>query len=684
MKQLYILAAVLSLPCFVSADLRPPVYDSQLIQSDLVVVARIELDTINQADRHTDIKLIVSQTLRGVAPGEIMDVRANLLVVVGGYYKRGGRVVDLRGGRKDYPKTRIVLVSGRMEDWGPKLDLSKDAIWFLRKSKDERRCVLGRSEYVQPLKLKPYFLALVSAKPDDEVVKVLRHKDEDVTLRALEYLMERHLPRHVAHIAPLLDDPSNKVQSAAATAIAEVGDAAAVPLCRKALGHKNPNVRSAACAFLCRFRDAASIPAIRRALGDMPPPRAQWVAQNLWRMESRRAVPLLVELLDERLPPGAAGDAAAYTVSKNAAESLKELTGVDFPTDAAEAAKLWARFKDFPDEILIRKSILADIDNLTHADPDVRWGSYRRLGRLVNQHFGSYNAFHGRKGEAARKASQEAWRKWAKANLARTRPDWVYAGFQATGIELPRPMNKEGIDTLVKVVTRYRNWGQPDATARHWKVHGWPHADFHVYNANLLLERCTGHKVGLSPYHNDLQRTWRRRGVLAGRWAAWWVKNRDKVELKPWQEKPVSAELLAKAPKPQPPIKPLQLTIRMGKKAYGRGEMPVVYVQLKNVCGRPIRIAWRPHGVRYQSNTGSGASGRSKHAGRAKKDFVTLDPGETLEWPETRAAFSGYTKPRTVEGFRYRLLYPFAGSQFGLRAWRGELVSNAVSYQLGN
>ena len=154
MKRLCILGAALCWPCLVSADTQPPVYDSELIGCDLMVVARIEADTINHGDAHADIKLIVRETLRGVAPGEIMDVRANLLVVVGGYYKRGGRMIDLRGGRKDYPKTKIVFVGGRMDVWRPGLDLSKDAIWFLRKSKDERRYVIGRSEYVQPLKLR--------------------------------------------------------------------------------------------------------------------------------------------------------------------------------------------------------------------------------------------------------------------------------------------------------------------------------------------------------------------------------------------------------------------------------------------------------------------------------------------------------------------------------------------------
>ena len=199
MKKLLLLSAALCWPCLVSADLIPPVYDSELIRCDLVVVARIEADNVKQWDAHADIKLIVRETLRGVAPGEIMDVRANLAVAVGGFYKRGGTRVDLRGGRKDYPKTKVVFVGRRWEAWGQGLDLSKDAIWFLRKSKDERRYVIVRSEYVQPLNLRPYFIALLSPRPEAEVVKLLSHKDEGVVLRGLGYLMERHRPREGSH-----------------------------------------------------------------------------------------------------------------------------------------------------------------------------------------------------------------------------------------------------------------------------------------------------------------------------------------------------------------------------------------------------------------------------------------------------------------------------------------------------
>ena len=64
-----------------------------------------EPETLKRSPGKADVKLIVVETLKGVAPGGIFDVRVNGLLVVGGYYKDGGRTVQLRGRRQDYPKT---------------------------------------------------------------------------------------------------------------------------------------------------------------------------------------------------------------------------------------------------------------------------------------------------------------------------------------------------------------------------------------------------------------------------------------------------------------------------------------------------------------------------------------------------------------------------------------------------
>ncbi|MCK4624456.1 MAG: HEAT repeat domain-containing protein [Phycisphaerae bacterium] len=688
MKKLTSVAVILLLSNTASADLRSPVYDSELIESELVVVARIEPGNFKQSDNRTDAKLIVAETLKGVAPGKIFDVRINLLVVVGGYYKSAGKMINLRVGDKTYPKTKIVLFEGR--DWGSARampDLSKNAIWFLRKSKDETRYVINRADYAQSLKFKPYFAALLSAKPGAGIVKLLKHKDHEVRFRVLNYLMELHRRQDVTHIWPLLGDSNSRIQHQAARAAAEVGDISAVPLFRKALAHKNPDVREIACSFLCRFRDVESIPAISKALGDMPSHGRGRVAMNLGRMESRKVVPLLLNMLDEHIISGPPSQ-SAYYVSIEAAKSLLELTGVHFPYDTRGARRIWENLKSFPDEVLIRKRILTDIENLTHNDHKVHWAAYCRLGRLVNRHFGSYNAFHGSEEKSAREESQRLWRRWAKENLTKSRLDWIYDGFKASGIDLPRPMDKKGVDTLVEVPPYFRTWGRqgvPGPSPK-WKYHGRTQANFHIYNANLLLEHYTGHKVGLSPYHHDL--TWRQRDVLENRWAIWWRQNRDKIKLKSWlAAKPVSEKMILKVPPLQAPSKPLRVTIRMSKKSYSKDEPVIVHVQLKNISSRDITIAGRPYdiGYRYTSRKGSGSRGRGNRvqSGRKKEDFVTLKPGRTLEWEE-KAAFSRLTRPCSVENFYYKLFYPFAGSQFGLRAWRGELMSNEVNYTLTN
>jgi hypothetical protein len=52
-----------------------------------------------------------------------------------------------------------------------------------------------------------------------------------------------------------------------------------------------------------------------------------------------------------------------------------------------------------------------------------------------------------------------------------------------------------------------------------------------------------------------------------------------------------------------------------------------------------------------------------------KEDYVTLKPGQTLAWQP---------KWISVQNGGYELTYCFAGSQFGLHAWRGKLMSNLI------
>ncbi len=428
---------LLALPAVARTDIRQPLRDTELIGCDLVVVARIKPDSLQQTDRYTDVKLIIVQTLGGEASGKIIDVRIRPMVVVGGYYKRGGRMIEFHGGHKKYPKTHIMIADGKLGDLKPALDLSKDAIWFFRKSQDESRHVVSRGEYVQPASLKPLFSAMLSARPSKAVLTVLNHKSKDVRLRTLAHLAELHRPQDAAPIARLLDDEDGAVRLAAAKAAAEVGDVDAKGIFRKALGHADPQVRAVACTFLCRFRDTASIAAIGRALEKMPAENRHDAVRHLWRMNSTGVVDILLGMLSERLDPKRANASVAYQVSSNAVESLRRLTGVHFPLDSASGRLLWRKFKPLDPEVLLRRTILAAIEDLTYPDYDVRWSAYRQLHRLVNQHFGSYNAFHGHKDAAGRLASQKQWRQWADGNLTSSRRSWVYKGFSDAGVELP-------------------------------------------------------------------------------------------------------------------------------------------------------------------------------------------------------------------------------------------------------
>ena len=66
----------------------------------------------------------------------------------------------------------------------------------------------------------------------------------------------------------------------------------------------------------------------------------------------------------------------------------------------------------------------------------------------------------------------------------------------------------------------------------------------------------------------------------------------------------------------------------------------------------------------------------------AKVDFVVLKPGQVFEWTNPKGAPTSFVGPESIRDFRLRLIYSDAGSRFGLRAWRGQLRSNEISYEL--
>lgn len=683
-------------------------------RSEAIVVGRLDKDSIKYVPRGDNgggasweyhATLAVSETLKGSLKDKQIAIVINygLDPLLGGIGMRPNKALYPGPAPAGFTPDRIDIIDAGNSVLiaQPVLEnAQKNNLWFLRHLGGELGREQGKGDWgildpedVQPLKFKDYFKSLLSNDVEKEIDRLLTDPDEAVCFRALRYLAARHRSEDAPRIAKLLTAANPKVQVAAAEALAEVGDIAAVPTFRGALKSPHAGVRLMACDFLCRFRDVQSIGAIGKLLPGFDSSQRSRLISDLPRMESREVVEMLLDQLDERLdsnPIPRCSACSVYYTSVKAAEALKELTGVEFPLDTTEARRRWNELKVFPDEVLLRKAMLEDIEALTTpVNYKARWDAYEVLGRLANQHFGSYNAFHGREDFGGWVESQRLWRLWAKDNITRSRLDWIYEGFAQSGITLPRPMDAGGIDKLIAVQEYYGDHGRRRGvqTRPGWNIEGgWVKANFHSCNANWLLERFTGYKVGISPYDHDLRVTTLDADIETIRWATWWKVNRDKVTIQPPpKEKAVTLAMLSKTPSLRLPPPPLTLTIRAKNGVHiFKGKEPLtILIEVKNSSTKDVLIERRPTDLHYTSKTGDGTCGGGTRGGQHKEDFVVIKPGETIAWEQTDTPSADYvTPPRSIEGLYYVLTYCSAGSKFGLHAWRGRLLSNEINVEV--
>jgi len=685
------------------AGIRWPYEDAAVIdRSEAIVVGRLEKDSIqyvshnnNGASWEYHATLIVSETLKGSLRDKQVAIVINygLDPLVGGVGVRPNKSLYPGPAPTNIPPDRIDIIdSGTVIRAYPVLaNAQNDNLWFLRhlhsdleRKQGEGSWGIRDPEDVQPLKFKDYFQSLLRADVEREIDRLLTNPDEVICLRTLRYLSARHRPSDAERITKLFAAGNEKVQTAAAESLAEVADLSAVPTFRELLKNPYSGVRLTACNFLCRFRDVQSIVAIGKLLPEFDSMQRARLIANLPRMESREVIDLLLDQLDEHLD-SKLSPMSAYCASSQAAKALMDLTGIEFPVDTAQARRRWDEYKALPDEVLLRKALLEDIESLTRPrDYNACWSAYESLGRLANQHFGPHDAFHEVEECAGREKSQRLWRLWAKDNVARSRIDWIYEGFAKSGIDLPRPMNAKGIDTLIAVLEYYGDWHnwKGDKATHAWSFDGHKPA-FHTYYANWLLERLTGYQVGLSPYYQDLRISDRKDNIAFDRWAAWWKENRDKVTIQPLpEEKAVTAEMLSKTSSLRLPPKPLTLTIRPAKEIHiFKGKEPLaIVVEIKNTSTQNVLVERRPAGVHYLAKTVTGSCGGGGRGGQCKEDFVTLKPTESISWNQTDApSVDDCLYPESIENLHYELTYSCAGSQFGLHAWRGKLLSNQIN-----
>lgn len=679
------------------AWLRELVFDDQLVaRSELIVIGRLDPASLKCVQFPRDPEdgdcmppweehgtLIVSEVLAGQDEGRELPViiHYGLGVRIGGFeeYPLGPR--DRRGGKADYAEDLIEIGdtgSSAIDPMRGSLvpNAAGDNLWFLRRlhgpaGREPGGTTLGIAtpEDLQPLWLKPYFAALIAGDVDARLPSLLADADSRVRLRAVELVARLHRPEHLELLRSLLGDPDPQVPPAAAAAMAEIGGSTTLPVWRELIGHGDPRVVNTAFAFLCRFGDTASTAALLKAAeaAEHEPDAAARV-YSLASLGSTEAVPLLLKALDWEPAPG------PPSLGRSAAEALHSLTGIRFPQDTAQATAIWERVKDLAPALLLRKTMLLDIQRLSADEAEEPWVPYRRLVRLANQDL-CYEGTHSswtNWGQVRRR-----WQDWFETNAARSRLDWVCEGFAASGIVLPRPMTREGIDLLIDVV----NWNQT-AEGRGWLSDcAYGKREPFIANANWLLEHYTGATQGITS--DGLGAVWRQaRGedVLGQRWRRWWQRNRDTLQLRADPvEAPVTLAGIRAAPDLTLPPPPLELTISLAKRQLARNEEVAIEYRLTNTCTAPVTITSRPWLVSVQSIEDGGQYGYREGAGNAREDFVTIAPGESLAFEDKRASLAYQLGQGTC---RARAQYIAMGRAFGLHAWRGTLVSNGVAYRV--
>ncbi len=689
-----VLVASLLLCTPAGAWLRSQYSDTEVTtRSELIVVGHIDKDSIRYVRHGTPpgraeswehhAALVVTEVLKGTLKDKKIPVVINYgldVFVDGRRLTEDGNVITAMPDANGPGRIDIVDTGGHSFDGLE--NAQNDNIWCLRNligQGDKKDLGVLDPEDLQPLKYKEYFQALLGPEMDKRFDRLLEDKNADIVARTLAGIGQLHRPQDGPRVARLLDATDGNIQAAAARTMAEVGEQSTIELFRKALESNNADIRVEACKFLCRFRDMQSIPGIANAFTALPGSAKGSVLAYLPRMHSRQFIDVLLGQLDEHLIANQVY--GTYTNSTAAAGALRELTFAQFPLDSRPGWKVWDGIKDIDEEVLLRKSIREDIELLTNThDYEASWAAYESLGRLVNQHFGSYDAFHSIKDPVGRFQSQKLWRAWADKNLLRPRVEWIYEGFAASGIVLPKPMDANGIDILVDVLYYFgRRSEDVDANAYpKWKRDGWPQANFHRHNANLLLEWFTGHTVGIDPGWRDLRGLPWGYDAAHDRWQRWWAQNRGKVTLQPPPvEKAVTAEMIAAAPSLRAAPPPLVLVFRQDTAV--AGQSPAVMFEVKNTSKEDITIQKAIYDVSFSSSNRSGTMAHGGHSPLTREDFVTLKPGESTMWKFTEPptpAVVHMGKPET--GLTYTLTYRFAGGEFGLRGWRGVLRSTTA------
>jgi hypothetical protein len=268
-------------------------------RSELIVVAHLKAGSIQYVPHERKATegmswehhatLVITQVLTGVCKEKEIPViiHYGLMPLVGGHVQRSdGFMIDLRGGKANYPNDIIEIIDSGGNKIGRLAikDARDDNLWFLRK----RAGIYGREpgtgsygivdpEDLQPLALKDYFLSYRSPNPEESVRKYVAEHPEAAG-RAKSYFDHLDVQRLLK-----VADPKERFDR----------------LLPYFLKHASWNMKSEARDGIIACGDVAG-DGLRRVFDDRKYKQFRQYIILTWRdLKYKEVVPLLVELLQK-------------------------------------------------------------------------------------------------------------------------------------------------------------------------------------------------------------------------------------------------------------------------------------------------------------------------------------------------------------------------------------------------
>ena len=351
---------VFGLTCEVLAIAPPYVSDEELAQYPVIVVAKWDKAPVTPHYQYRDAtKTVVTKIeaytrlkILQVVKGDVELGEHDLLMNYGISWERDGTSVT---------SGTSTMLSGDVDD------VTKPCLWFLQRKRswdDKRRdkyLAVGNYREVQSLELEEFFVALGGREAQTEVPELLAADTPLVSERVLAYICGGIWPWPFAggflhekpsERGPLIHDEAGRVweflrtgamgqRKFAASVYAELTGKAGIANIRTLLDDRDADVRGIAVGVLAHHRDTDSLDRFAKAAeGIKDATIACRVIDEIAAWKDERTVPALIGFLqNDKFAYRNDGDIGIPAIKSQ--QSLKAITGHEFPFDVAASAKAW-------------------------------------------------------------------------------------------------------------------------------------------------------------------------------------------------------------------------------------------------------------------------------------------------------------------------------------------------------